>query len=262
MNSRLYEGHVYHTRSRPARNAFRYRIWMAYLDLDERAALDAEVAGFGYNRRAWSSFWDRDHGPRDGSSLRPWIDALLARAGIDLTGGTVRVLCFLRGGPFRFFPVSFWYCFGADGTLRAILAEVQNTFGGHHNYLLHREGEPMGFGEDLFETKVFHVSPFIPMGGRYRFRFTPPGDTLAVSIHEDVDGEPLLVAGVNLRARPFDARTVRELNRRYLSMPLRALALIHFQALRLFAKRVGFYRDPGPPQEETSLAPQRALTDS
>jgi DUF1365 family protein len=261
VNSRLYEGHVVHERSRPRRNAFRYRIWMAYIDLDEIDELDRTVGGFGHNRRAWASLRDIDHGPRDGSPLRPWIDSVLAQAGIDLAGGPVRLLTFLRGGPFRFYPVSFWYCFSADGALRAILAEVHNTFGGRHNYLLHRDGEPMGFSEDLFETKVFHVSPFIPMDARYRFRFTEPGEHLTVSIHEDVEGAPLLVAGISLHARPFDTPTMRELNRRYLSMPLRAWLLIHFQAIRLVAKRVGFYHDPGAPEEETTLASQRTLTD-
>lgn len=259
MESRLYEGTVMHARSRPAKNSFRYRVWLAYVDLDELGSLDAAVRGFGHNARAWASFRDRDHGPRDGSPLRPWIDDLLARVGIDLGGGPVRVLTLLRGGPFGFYPVSFWYCFGADGALRAVLTEVRNTFGGHHNYLLHEEGEPMEFGEDLLADKVFHVSPFMPMDARYRFTFTMPGDRLSVAIHEAIAGEPTFVAGLNLTAQPFDSPTLSRLNQTYLSMPLRAWLLIHFQALRLIAKRVGFYKDPGLPDEETTRDPQRLL---
>jgi DUF1365 family protein len=262
VNSRLYEGHVMHAPSRPAKNSFRYRVWFAYIDLAELEALDAEVRGFGHDRRAWAVFRDRDHGPRDGSPLRPWVDDLLASAGIDLEGGPVRILSLLRGGPFGFYPVSFWYCFGADGLLRAVLAEVQNTFGGHHNYLLHEAGAPMEFGGDLFAPKVFHVSPFIPMDARYRFTFTMPTERLSVAIHEDVEGAPMFVAGVTLQEHPFDSATMRRLNHTYLSMPLRAWLLIHFQAIRLLAKRVGFFSDPGAPDEETTRDPQRDLRDS
>ncbi|HSQ22534.1 MAG TPA: DUF1365 family protein, partial [Coriobacteriia bacterium] len=149
-----------------------------------------------------------------------------------------------------------------DGALRAVLAEVQNTFGGHHNYLLHEEGAPMEFGGDLFAPKVFHVSPFIPMDARYRFTLTMPTDRASVAIHEDVEGAPMFVAGVTLQAHPFDSATMRRLNHTYLSMPLRAWLLIHFQAIRLLAKRVGFFSDPGAPDEETTRDPQRALRNS
>ena len=259
MESRIFEGNVVHERSRPVVNRFRYRVYLLYLDLAELDGLAGSVRRFHYNHPGWISFYDRDHGPRDGSPLRPWIDDLLNRAGIHLEGGPIRIMSFPRSMGFRFFPASFWYCHGADGELLAVLAEVHNTFGGQHNYLLHRGGEPMGFSEDLFAYKVFHVSPFIPLGGRYRFRFTPPDNAVSVSIHENVEGEPLLVAGVSGKARPLDDATLRELTWRYGPMPLRAWLLIHFQAIRLALKRVRFYSDPGMPEEETTLDPQDAL---
>jgi DUF1365 family protein len=259
VNSRLYEGHITHERKRPVRNGFRYSVWMLYVDLDELAELDRTVRGFGHNRRAWSSFHDGDHGPRDGSPLQPWIEGLLGKAEIDLEGGSVRLLSFARGPIGKFYPVTFWYCFHQDGTLRAVLAEVQNTFGGHHNYLLHRGGEPMGFKEDLHTTKVFHVSPFISMDARYRFRFTEPADKIAVTLYDDVEGSLLLIAAVSLSARPFDTATMAELNHRYFSVPLKAWLLIHFQAIRLALKRVRFYHDLGAPKEDTSLDPQNTV---
>ncbi len=256
MISRVYEGHVAHDRLRPRRNRFRYRAYMLYLDLDELDGLPERARLFKRNRLGMVSFYDADHGPRDGSPLKPWIERLLAEAGIDLGGGPVRVLAFPRGLWFRFYPVAFWYCFHADGSLRAIMAEVHNTFGGRHNYLMHRGGAPMGFSEDLFATKVFHVSPFIGMDARYRFRFTEPGDAVSVSIHEDVEGEPLLIAGFSGRARPLSDGTLRELARRYGPLPLRIWLLIHAQALRLFAKRIRFHQSAGPPKEETSFVAQ------
>ncbi len=259
MESRIFEGHVAHERVRPAKNRFRYPVYLLFLDLAELEELDRSVRRFRYNKPGCISFYDRDHGPRDSSALRPWIDALLSKAGIDLGGGAVRMLSFPRSMGFRFFPASFWYCYSADRSLRAVLAEVHNTFGGQHNYLLHRGGEPMEFSEDLFAYKVFHVSPFIPMGGKYRFRFTAPKDALSVSIHEDVEGEPLLVAGVSGRARALDDAALKQLAWRYGNMPLRAWLLIHFQAIRLALKRVPFYGDPGEPEEATTLDPQGSL---
>ncbi|MCX8006596.1 MAG: DUF1365 domain-containing protein [Coriobacteriia bacterium] len=256
MISRVFEGHVAHERLRPRRNRFRYRAYMLYLDLDELGSLPSAVRRFRLDRFGWISFYNSDHGPRDGSPLRPWVERLLASAGVDLRGGPVRILAFPRGLWFRFYPVAFWYCFHADGTLRAVMAEVHNTFGGRHNYLMHRAGAPIRFSEDLFATKVFHVSPFIGMDARYRFRFTEPGDGVSVSIHEDVEGEPLLIAGFSGRARPLADDTLADLARRYGPLPLRIWLLIHFQAIRLFAKRIRFHHDPGLPKEETSLVPQ------
>ena len=259
MESRIDGGEVYHRRVRLAENAFRYSIYLLYLDLAEIEELGPSVKRFRHNQPGWISFYDRDHGPRDGSSLREWIDGILGRVGIDLAGGPVRLLTLPRGAGVRFYPVSFWYCWHADGSLRAVLAEVHNTFGGRHNYLLHRSGEPLAFKEHLHAEKVFHVSPFVGMNAHYRFTFSEPGERLSVLINEDEDGEPLFTAGVSLTARPVDDATCKRLSWRHGSMPLKAWLLIHFQAIRLFAKGVRFHPDPGLPGEETSLEPQPVI---
>lgn len=248
-----------HARSRPARNTFRYPLWMAYLDLAELDELDATVEGFGYNRPAVAGFRDAEHGPRNGSPLRPWIDALLAEAGIDLAGGPVRILTLLRGGRFRFYPVSFWFCFGADGALRAILAEVQNTFGGHHGKPAARErrgtrgrGGPVR-GEGLPrlalhpDGRAIPVPPLSP--GRAAHRLDQRGRR----------GAPLLVAALDLEARPLDAASLASLARHRLSMPLRAWLLIHVQAIRILGKGIRLLPDPGPPEKEVSIEPQSRL---
>ncbi len=254
MNSRIYTGYVTHQRTGPVRNRFRYRIYFTYLDLAELGELDRTLRRFSYNRAGVFSFHDRDHGPRDGSALRPWIDGLLARAGIDLDGGAVRLLTFPRVLGFRFYPVSLWYCFHRDGTPRAVLAEVHNTVGDRHNYLLHNGGAPFDWSGSPEAVKAFWVSPFIPVGdARYVFHFTEPGETLSLSLLDYVHGELVLTASLDLAAEPLtDPALMRRLWRRG-PMSAVAFALILWQFVRLLSKGARFLGHTPPPAEETSL---------
>lgn len=254
MNSALYTGTVTHLRTRPVRNGFTYGLYYVYVDLAELDALDASLKRFGHNRRALVSVWDEDHGARDGSALRPWIDGVLAQAGIDLAGGRVCLLTFPRVMGFKFYPVSFWYCFGSDGTPLAVLAEVQNTYRDHHNYLLHNNGEPYDFTHRPEKAKAFFVSPFVPLdNAHYQFSFTPPGDRLQAAIYDFVDGPLLLTAAISLQAEPLDDDSLRRAVLRMGPMSLRALILIHWQALKLVFKGVRFYPHTKPPEEETTF---------
>jgi DUF1365 family protein len=250
----LYVGEVRHRRLRPEL-AFRYGVYFLFLDLDELEQVAARSRLFSHrsvNGRAPLCLVDADHGPRDGSPLRPWIDRLLAREGIDLTGGRVFLLTFPRVLGFRFYPVSVWYCVGADGGARAILAEVQNTFHQHHNYLLHRGGDALTWGGELSVDKVFHVSPFIGMNGRYTFHFGRPDERLSVDLLDTVDGSPLLMAGLRLRREDRTDAALARCVGRYGPMSARAWTLIRWQALRLLKRRVPYLRRPGLPPQETT----------
>jgi uncharacterized protein len=252
VNSRLYTGFVAHSRIGPKPNAFRYGLYFLYLDLAELDELDAGLKRFAHNGRALVRFLDRDHGPRDGSPLRPWIDELLAARGIDLQGGRVCILTFPRVLGFGFYPVSFWYCFHADGTPRAVLAEVRNTFGGHHNYLLHNSGEPFDWDSCPTAEKVFSVSPFIVMDARYQFAFSEPGDTLSVTLSDFVEGPLLLTANVQLTSQPLTDRNLGHVVRRYGPMSARAWVLIHLQALKIVGKGIRYVPPAADPEEETT----------
>jgi uncharacterized protein len=253
VRSRLYVGSVAHTRSGPRKNAFRYGIYFLMLDLAELAEVDRAVRLFSYNRPGVVSFWDRDHGPRDGSPLRPWIDALVARAGIDLSGGRVEILAFPRVLGGRFYPISLWYCFAADGSPRAVLAEVQNTVGGHHNYLLHNNGAPLDWSSSPHAEKVFYVSPFISMDARYEFKFSEPGETLRAAVFDHFEGEYLLTAAIDVAARPLDDGALIGTLLRYGPMSARAWVLILLQALRLVVKGIRYHPPLPPPDEETTV---------
>ena len=253
LSDAVYAGELYHLRSRPKRNEFRYGIYFLYVDIDRLDEAGALLAGFGHNEKSLTSIWDVDHGPRDGSPLRPWIDAQLAASGIDLgPNGTVMLLTFPRVHGWKFYPVSFWYCFAGDGALRAIMAEVQNTYGEHHDYLMHDGGDPMAWSERPTHVKAMHVSPFIEMDARYTFSFDEPGEKLGIRIKDVVEGEPLLYAKVDLTRKPLDDRVLRTVVGEYGPMSRRAVRLIGWQAVRLLSKGIRFIPKPAPPTREVT----------
>ncbi len=236
-------GEVRHARLRPARNAFRYPTY--FLLLPMRTLRERPAAALARNRFGLISFHDRDHGDGRADSLA-WLEELLAREGIADADGEVWLHCYPRVLGYTFKPVSFWYCHRADATLAAIVVEVNNTFGERHCYLL--RGPELAWGRELLAAKVFHVSPFCRVEGGYRFRFLRTGDRTVVRIdHHDADG-PLLQTSVSGALAPL---TPARRRRAFFGMPLMTLgviARIHWQALKLAAKRVPFFRKPEPPR--------------
>ncbi len=248
-------GQVRHARLRPTRHAFSYRTFFLMLPLRSLRAHPESAGALAFNRRGALSFHECDHG--DGRSLHDggalgWLDALLRAEGIDDATGEVWLHCYPRVWGYTFKPVSFWYCHRADESLRAIVVEVHNTFGERHCYLL----DHPRYGAELQTPKAFHVSPFCRVAGTYRFRFlrsTQGGrDRTVVRIdHDDADG-PLLQTSVSGVLLPLCARTVRRALWRYPAMTLAVIARIHWQALRLWAKRVGFHKKPAPPAADVT----------
>ena len=247
-------GQVRHTRLRPSRNSFVYATYFLMLPMCSLRAQPS--AALARNRFGLISFFDRDHGDGGPDSLA-WIDALLASEGIADATGEVWLHCYPRVLGYTFKPVSFWYCHRADGSLAAIVVEVNNTFGERHCYLL--AGSNLAFGKELHADKVFHVSPFCDVAGSYRFRFmrTPAhpatagqrmqeARTVVRLDHDDADG-PLLQTSVSGVLTALSPASIR---RAFFGMPLMTLTVIgriHWQALRLWAKRVPFFRKPDAP---------------
>jgi DUF1365 family protein len=166
----IYFGNVMHARLRPRRNSFRYRVFFLRLPLSKLNDISNPL--FSVNRWNLFSFQFSDHGARDGTPPEPWIRELLLREGVHTADGEVVLQTFPRVLGYVFNPVSFWLCHDRDGGLRAILCEVNNTFGEHHNYLLaHPDGSLIEPDDVLEARKVFHVSPFCDIKGKYVFRF-------------------------------------------------------------------------------------------
>lgn len=243
-------GCVRHTRLRPVRHAFSYPTY--FLLLPMRSLRTRADPALTRNRFGLISFHDRDHGDGRADALA-WLEELLRGAGVHDADGEVWLHAHPRVLGYTFKPVSFWYCHRADQTLAAVVVEVHNTFGERHCYLLC--GPQLGWGREVAASKVFHVSPFCRIEGRYRFRFlrtgaddSPHPDRIVVRIdHDDAQG-PLLQTSVSGALQPLTGAAVR---RAFFGMPLMTLgviARIHWQALRLWLKRVPFFSKPEPPE--------------
>jgi DUF1365 family protein len=240
-------GEVRHTRLQPVRRAFRYPTWFLLLPMRTlRRQPDPVLAR---NRAGVVSFHDRDHGD-GGDDALAWFERLLASEGIDDSDGEIWLHTYPRVLGHTFKPVSFWYAHRPDGSLRAIVAEVNNTFGERHCYLLTgTAAEPLAWGRELRADKVFHVSPFCAVEGGYRFRFLRTAErTVARIDHDDATGQPLLQTSVSGRLAPL---TRQALHQAWAGSPLLTLgvvARIHWQALHLWRQRVPFFHKPAPPR--------------
>lgn len=239
MNTRpqICLGHVMHRRLRPAVNAFVYPVFYVQLPVRDLAA--AQCAIFSVDRPNLLSFHSKDHGPRDGGPLLPWIEGLLAQHGLP-NDGEIVLQTFPRVMGYVFNPVSFWFCHDRGGRLIAVLAEVNNTFGGTHSYLLHRHGDALRDGEMLHAEKCFHVSPFNEIEGAYRFRFLHQRAVQVARIdYDDAEGE-LLLTTLSGKPTPWSAGALLKTFLRMPFLTLGVIARIHWQALKLWLKGVPF----------------------
>ncbi len=243
-------GSVRHARLRPAAHRFAYPAYFLRLPLRALARQPWPFRRLARNGSGLFALNDADHG--DGRPLLTWIDELLARAGIADADGEVWLHTFPRVLGYVFNPVSFWFAHRADGQLRAVVCEVNNTFGERHCYLLaHENGRPLAWGETLTARKVFHVSPFCPVEGAYRFRFVlaarEDGERFVGRIDYDDAGGALLQTSIEGRLQPLtDASLLRVLLTRP-AFTFGVVARIHWQALKLWLTRVPFFRKPEPP---------------
>ncbi|MCB9558465.1 MAG: DUF1365 domain-containing protein [Deltaproteobacteria bacterium] len=241
LASAIYVGRVAHVRHVPRRHAFAYRLYMLYLDLDELPTL-----GLGrlLTRERWGlhSFYRRDYRGDAALDLKQTVLDDVERELGKRPQGPVRLLTHVRSLGYVFNPVSFYYCFAADGkTLEAVVAEITNTpWNERHAYVLDARHQ---LATDAF-PKAFHVSPFFPMEQRYHWRLTAPNETLRVAMRNTEDGSEVFRAQLTLRRRELSRKA---LWRATLSMPLISLKLhaaIYWQALRLWIKRTPVFDHP------------------
>jgi DUF1365 family protein len=254
----LLTGQVMHQRHQPRARAFRYGIYYVALPLTawENGTLDAILPA---RRFAHHSFLARDHGARDGSNLHTWAIELLARYDVPAPMH-ITLLCLPRVLGYVFNPVSFWLCYDATAQLIAVLCEVNNTFGETHTYLcVHPDRRPLQSHDWLTADKCFHVSPFLPRTGEYRFRFALDENHCRIDIHYVNNKDLTLTTCLQGHWQPLTQTTLRRAFWRYPLVTLKAIAMIHYQALRLVARRIAYI--PRPPQqaEQISCTAQTAL---
>lgn len=236
---RLYQGHVMHMRLQPKRHKFRYRVFSCLFDLDR---METAMAG----SRIWGrvlGFEASDHGARDGSALRPWVEARMAEKGLARPA-RIELLCFPRLWGFVFNPLSVYFCRDAEDRVYATLYEVKNTYGGQEVYVL--PATEAGGAIRQEQDKTFWVSPFIPMEQRYRFTVQAPDSQLRLRIRQaGPDGDILIATHTAEGAEATDARLARAVATHPL-MTLKVVAAIHWEALRLVLKGVRFLGTSDP----------------
>lgn len=245
MHSCIYEGLVSHTRQQPVRHRFRYRLFMMYVDLDELPSLFARHWLWSTSRPAIARFRREKHlGDGDlGTAVRDRVAAATGRR----PKGPIRLLTNFCYFGYGFNPVSFYYCFAADGeTVQAIVVEVNNTpWGEQTSYVENCAGRPTAGGRWRFNVeKQMHVSPFMPMDVSYTWAMTAPGTQLSVFMANQVDGQRVFSANLALRRKAISSLSLAGVLLRYPFQTARIMAAIHWQALRLWLKRVPVHAHP------------------
>jgi len=250
--SSLLVGRVMHERLSPQRHGFRYRLYMHRLVLDELPGLAGRLRLLGINRRRPSAFFEADHLGASPGQLRSRVETVLREHGISRRLGAIELVTHCRVFGYVFNPVSFFFCYGEDDSLAAVVAEVNNTFGESHAYVLTPDAVT---DTTVTAKKVFHVSPFMTLDGTYRFAFDISPDHLDVRIDLLRQGRPVFVSRLSLDRRPLTDRGLALALVRYPLVTLAVVGRIHWQALRLWWKGATYY--PKPP-----LDPEAARTGS
>jgi len=222
----LYFATVGHTRRMPIENSFSYRVYMWLVDLDALPALPAPL-------RWLARFEGRDHLGDPGLSIKDNVVAYLADNDIDLAGGRVVMLANARVAGYVFNPISVHWCYGRSGALAALLAEVHNTYGERHVYLLRPDTSGRAQAD-----KGLYVSPFFDTIGQYVMRFSPPAEDLSVTMALRKDGRTPFSATLRGRRRRASRSTILHAALRFPFMPLVVSALIRYQGIKLWARRL------------------------
>ena len=239
MISSIYNGTVVHKRFKPRIHFFRYKVFSLLIDLSELSTLDKKINFFSYNRFNLISFFDKDHGERDGTSLIEWVKKNLRENNIDAEEIKIRLLCYPRILGYVFNPLSVFYIYNNNEKLISILYEVKNTFGEQHTYIFKIEND------NLLQhncEKKFHVSPFIEMNCNYFFRILKPSEKISVIIDQYQSNEKILFASQDGKRADL---TSAELMKSYLKHPLmtfKIISAIHFEAFKLWTKGIKFIK--------------------
>ncbi len=265
MESALYVGKLRHRRFSPRPHAFSYPVYMAFLDVDRLPELLNVSPLSSYNRWNVTAYCERDHFGACGGSLRTRLAADAAAQGLQLPDGQIFLLTHLRYLGYVFNPVSFYYCYDRAGNLAMLMAEVNSTFGERHNYWLTAACERESAAAKRYTTaKQMHVSPFMGMDLDYDWIFSPPGELLVAHMNTLAAGQPFFDATLQLERRPWEARALHRVLAAYPLMTLRVIAAIHWQAFRLWLKRVPVFTHPAKlaARNQSQAAPQPSAVPS
>ena len=219
MNSCIYNGEVTHTRFKPVRHFLKYKTFSLLIDLDEINELDTRISIFSHNKFNVFSFYDKDHGERDGSNLKEWVLTNIRKFNIEGKINKIKILCYPRIFGYVFNPLSIFYCYESD-KLKAIFYEVKNTFNEQHTYIFKIKNN-----DEITQKckKRFYVSPFMDMETYYNFKLINPNNKLSVFIKQTDSTGTILTATQTRDKKEFN---FKQLIKNFFKYPLMKIKII------------------------------------
>ena len=240
INSAIYNGKVIHKRFKPKVHYFTCKVFSLLIDLSELEILDKKVNFFSYNKFNLISFYEKDHGDRDGSSLTSWVKKNLEKYNIQAKDIKIKILCYPRIFGFVFNPLSVFYIYNLEDQLISILYEVKNTFGEQHTYIFKVTKDANLVQNNC--SKKFHVSPFIEMNSNYFFRLLKPGNKISVIIDQYDNEDQILYASQDGTRSDFNTQHLIKSYLKHPIMTFKIILAIHFEAFKLWAKGIKFIK--------------------
>ncbi len=236
FSSCIYPGYITHERFQPKKHFFSYKIFSLLINLNEVESLEKKIKFFSYNKFNILSFYNIDHGSRDGSSLSKWVKNVLKKSKINIKLGNIKLLCYPRFFGYVFNPLSIFYCYDKNSKLKAILYEVKNTFDEQHTYIFRCSSSNKLILHKC--NKKFYVSPFIKMKTFYNFRLLKPDTKLNILIKQyDSKGLLFIARQVGKRVDLTSKNLFYEFIK-HPFMSFKVILAIHFEAFRLWSKGI------------------------
>ena len=235
-NSLIYNGKVIHKRFKPKEHYFKYKVFSLLIDLDELDVIKKKIRIFSYNKINILSFFDKDHGYRDGSSIKDWLIQVLQKKNISTINIKIKILCYPRIFGYVFNPLSIFFIYDADSNPIAILYEVKNTFGEQHTYVFKIDIK----NKQIFNhcKKKFYVSPFMDLESKYFFKVLIPNERLSVIIDQrDKEGKLLFASQDGERVK-LSSKNLLISYLKHPLMTLKIISAIHSEALKLWIKGI------------------------
>ena len=234
-NSIIYDGNVIHRRFKPKEHYFKYKVFSLLIDIDELEIIQKKIKIFSYNKFNIISFFDIDHGPRDGTPIKDWVIDNLKKIGINNEKIQIKLFCYPRIFGYVFNPLSIFFIYDQNSKLISILYEVKNTFGEQHTYVFKTNDDKIITNNC---TKKFHVSPFINMECQYYFRVLKNSEKISIIIDQKDNEGKLLYASQDGKAKDFNEKNLIISYISHPLMTLKIIAAIHYEALKLWLKGI------------------------
>ena len=240
-NSCIYNGKVIHRRFKPKKHYFKYNVFSLLIDLSELEIIDKEIKFFSYNKFNLISFFDSDHGPRNGTCLKEWVKRNLEKNNIFNKYIKIKLLCYPRILGYVFNPLSIFFIYDENNYLISILYEVKNTFGEQHTYFFKIDRNFNNLIENTCDKK-FHVSPFIEMNCRYFFKVLNPQNKLSVVINQNDENGKILYASQDGFKKELNSKNLIFSYASHPLMTFKIISAIHFEALKIWLKGIKFVK--------------------